>query len=87
MVQITPRGDQHAPTTLWQPRVPDDLQCRECQTTTSRITHDHDMLGLHRFMLRLRGRANKIQVRSEGILDRARERILWAEAIIDGWED
>ena len=45
------------------------------------------MLGFHRFMLRLRRRFDEVQVCGKGILNRTGERILWTEAIVDGWED
>jgi hypothetical protein len=37
-------------------------------------------------MLRLRGRSDEIQICSDSILDRAWERILGTEAVVDGCE-
>ena len=38
-------------------------------------------------MLRLRRRFDEVKVCGKGILNRTRERILWTEAIADGWGD
>jgi hypothetical protein len=38
-------------------------------------------------MLCLRRRPDEVQICSKGILDCTGKRVLWTEAIVDGWED